>query len=123
MKPRVLILILFALIFILALTFMIIITTGSEGNLTVESAEFVDTTTGKQLALQLKNNTDHPYNNIRVMVGLTNEKDSILDRVSSQTEGLGPGQTITVYIPVSSDAVSNYKVISISTTEENIIEE
>lgn len=123
MKYRSLILVLFALVLLMAIAYMVMLTAGGDGNISVVSSEMVETATGKQLALRLKNNTDRPYSDIRLTVGLTNAGDSVLARASSQTEGLGPGQTVTVQIPVSSDAVTGYEVLSITTAEEIIKEE
>ena len=123
MKQRSLILLLFALILIMAIAYLVILANDSGGNISIESSELVATATGTQLALRLKNNTDTPYSNIRLTVGFTNDADSVLARSSSQTEGLGPGQTVTVYLPVPSEEVSGHKVLAIKTAEETIKEE
>ena len=123
MKWRNLILILFALVLLMAIAYMVMLASGPEGNISVESSEIVETETGKQLALQLKNNTEYPYSDIRLTVGLTNDSDSVLSRASSQTEGLGPGQTVTVFLPLPSENFSGYKILSIATAEEIIKEE
>ncbi|MBT8287787.1 MAG: FxLYD domain-containing protein [Bacteroidia bacterium] len=114
----------FAIILLAVAGLLFVLNLGDDqtvDDISIEFSEFKTDQDGiKAAELILKNNTTNTAFGVELIIQFIDDQENILVSSAARTDSISAGKTWTVSIPVEGENVFDFKILSITTTEDLI---